>query len=178
MTMRQERAALRTCTKNVTDKDKLFFDCRTCPQFLISKLNERSPLRYPLTEALTFLNPTIAASDKNDAFRKLTQALEIVLTANLLPAITIQNADREYRHLLSDNNVINKMKMYSRKDTRLDDFWMSLLAHHSSTENLELIKLLPILSHVNATLERGFSVNDSILVKNLKQESFLAQRVN
>ncbi|MGH9708867.1 MAG: hypothetical protein ACRD5R_19135 [Candidatus Acidiferrales bacterium] len=38
------------------------------------------------------------------------------------------------------------------------------------------MKLVLMLSHGNATLESGFSVNKSILVENLKEYSLIAQR--
>lgn len=39
------------------------------------------------------------------------------------------------------------------------------------------MKLLSCLSHGNAAVERGFSVNKECLVENLKEDSLVAQRV-
>lgn len=39
------------------------------------------------------------------------------------------------------------------------------------------VKLLSCLSHSNAAVERGFSVNKECLVENLKEDSLVAQRV-
>lgn len=75
-------AALRKCTGN-NDKDVLIFkqDCRTALQFFVSKLMEKSPLKYPLTKALTWLDPHQAT---NDAQKCLTKSLDIILEANLM----------------------------------------------------------------------------------------------
>jgi len=49
---------------------------------------------------------------------------------------------------------------------RLDDF----------TELRSFVKMVLILSHVNAFVEQGFSVNKEILVENLSEISLVAQR--
>jgi len=52
------RAALRKC-KKVSDLELLRFcqKCRTCLMFVVAKLTEKCLFKYPLTQALTFLNP-------------------------------------------------------------------------------------------------------------------------
>ena len=57
---------------------------------------------------------------------------------------------------------------------------MDILSKTDADANQNLravIKMFLILSHGNASLERGFSINKEILVENLKHESLIAQRV-
>jgi len=143
----ETRSALKTC-KGVTDKEVLVFrrDCRTSLQFLVAKIMERFPLKYPLTKALTFLNPdTIASSSRDSVCQLLTEALDIILEANLFPAATIQNADREFRKLISKEGVINQMKSFSRKETRLDDFWMKILEETPPADNFRKVAQLLLI---------------------------------
>ncbi|XP_063245001.1 uncharacterized protein LOC134546246 [Bacillus rossius redtenbacheri] len=171
------RAALRKC-KNASEKDILIFrkECRNVLQFFVSNLLLKSPLKYSLTKALTFLNP-YHISSKDSCVKQLTTALDHLLTANLLPASTVERADREYRFLCSQSNVIEEMKTYSKSETRLDTFWVQLIEGKKEYENLfKVVKLLLILSHGSANIERGFSVNKEILVENLKEPSLIAQR--
>lgn len=100
------------------------------------------------------------------------------MSANLLPPSVLQNADREYKALLSQESVLNDAKSYSRQEKRLDIWWLEIFDQNSATENLkEVVKMFSTLSNGNATLERGFSVIEHILVENLKKDSLIAQLV-
>ena len=46
-----------------------------------------------------------------------------------------------------------------------------------SKELKEVVKLVLMLSHGNATVESGFCVNGDLLVENMNEDSIVAQRV-
>ncbi|XP_043468991.1 uncharacterized protein LOC122503272 [Leptopilina heterotoma] len=173
--------ALQRC-EGTSPKEILLFkqNCRNCLQHLVNKLLERTPLKYPLTEALTCLNPHKIAFCVKEAKKQLRIALDILLKANIFSSALIQNADREYKTLLSDQSIIEQMKLYCRNDSRLDDFWMQTLSIRPDIETKslkEVLKTFFILSHGNATLERGFSVNKEMIIENLKEETLIAHRI-
>ena len=60
-------------------------------------------------------------------------------------------------------------------DEKLGMFNMSCLSHHF--ELREVVKLVVILSHGNACVESGFSANEEMLVENMSEGSFVAQRM-
>lgn len=68
---------------------------------------------------------------------------------------------------------------FQRRYQRLDSFWIELIAH--SRKELphltKFIKKILILLHGNATLERGFSINEKCLNVNQTEKSLVAQRV-
>ena len=47
----------------------------------------------------------------------------------------------------------------------------------SYAELREIVKMLLVLSHGQATVERGFSVNKQMEVENLAEESLVAKRI-
>nr|CAD7453350.1 unnamed protein product [Timema tahoe] len=110
------RSALRKC-QGIKDIDVLLFrqDCRTCLKNVVDKLLERSPLKFPLTEALTFLNPYKIGFNQDEAVQQMTSAMDILVTSNLIPASVAQNADREYKELVSQEkdwikeNALNRI---------------------------------------------------------------------
>ncbi|CAG2058422.1 unnamed protein product [Timema podura] len=117
------RSALRKC-QGIKDIDVLLFrqDCRTCLKNVVDKLLERSPLKFPLTEALTFLNPYKIGFNQDEAMQQMTSAMDILVTSNLIPASVAQNADREYKELVSQEKnqrlkqtVEDKAKAEKRK---------------------------------------------------------------
>ena len=61
--------------------------------------------------------------------------------------------------------------------SRLGDFMVSILSDKEDLAVLyEVIQMVLILSHGNAQVESGFSINGDILSENLQKESVVAQR--
>lgn len=70
------------------------------------------------------------------------------------------------------------MESYSTETCRLDEFWINTVFKKNTEhfgESIKLVKIVCVLSHENAWLERGFSANKKILVRNLKETSLIAQ---
>nr|CAD7578752.1 unnamed protein product [Timema californicum] len=86
------RSALRKC-HGVKDLDVPLFrqDCRTCLKNVVDKLLERSPLKFPLTEALTFLNLYKIGFNQDEAVQQMTSAMAILVTSNLIPGNCLVN---------------------------------------------------------------------------------------
>lgn len=67
---------------------------------------------------------------------------------------------------------------FSPKSERLDEFYHELLANKAEFSQLwETVRLSLVLSHGQASVERGFSVNKEVMVENLKEHSLVAQRI-
>nr|CAD7431290.1 unnamed protein product [Timema monikensis] len=74
-------------------------DCKTCLQKLCAKLLERSPLKYKLTKAISFLDPTVAVL-KSTRSERLKSTLEIVLANNWITGVAADLVDRQYKDSL------------------------------------------------------------------------------
>jgi hypothetical protein len=62
-------------------------------------------------------------------------------------------------------------------DDRLDNFYARLLQSEEKYKELwHIVQLVLILSHGNADVEIGFSINGDMLVENLQEQSLVAQR--
>lgn len=60
----------------------------------------------------------------------------------------------------------------------MDEFYHELLANKAEFSQLwETVRLSLVLSHGQASVERGFSVNKEVRVENLKEHSLVAQRI-
>ena len=82
---------------------------------------------------------------------------------------------------LSVNEVVpansTTFKDFNPDNERLDTF-LAVDLKCTQYEKLWMVtKKLLILSHVQATVEHGFSINSHVAVKNLKEESLVAQRI-
>ena len=66
------------------------------------------------------------------------------------------------------------MKAFTR-DLRIDTLYMELLKTH--IELREVAKIILILSHGNARVEAGVSVNEDMLSENMFEEALVAHRI-
>ena len=82
--------------------------------------------------------------------------------------------EASYKLLIANSDVKNQIKEFNM-DEKLGMFNMSCLSHH--VELREVVKLVVILSHGNACVESGFSANEEMLVENMSESSFVAQRM-
>ena len=108
----------------------------------------------------------------------MTSCLEHLVAIKRLPGSKADLIKVEYSDVCANVHVQNAFKAYDRTETRLDKFWRDAcsLVHKPCENLLVLANLVCIFSHGNAILERGFSVNDQLLVENLSEESLVAQR--
>lgn len=172
------KAAFKKCT-NVSNKDFHLFrtQCLVFMKSIVIKLLEKSPLAYSFTRSMSCLDPQILASNEALANTRLSSALTHLTGLNRISGDKADAILREYKSLISQNVVKQKIKEFN-KEERLDHFWVKLIDSRSGYANLlSFIKLICILFHGNASLERGFSVNSACLVENLMQDSLVGQRV-
>ena len=70
-----------------------------------------------------------------------------------------------------------EFKEFGMYKSRVDDFMVSILSDKEDLAVLyEVIQMVLILSHGNAQVESGFSINGDILFEHLQEESVVAQR--
>ena len=66
----------------------------------------------------------------------------------------------------------------TENENRIDVLLYECMAENSSYSNLwSIVRILLLLSHGQATVERGFSVNKEVESQNLAEETFTAQRL-
>jgi len=70
-----------------------------------------------------------------------------------------------------------KFADFSRSRDRLDSFYYDILGQDPAyAELFAVFRLVLTLSHGNASVESGFSINEDMLVENLHEDSLVAQR--
>jgi len=63
-------------------------------------------------------------------------------------------------------------------EVHLDKFYSDLLANNVNRQHLwTVVKLVLVLSHGNASVERGFSVNKELLIENMLEETVVSQMI-
>lgn len=84
----------------------------------------------------------------------------------------------EFGHFFDHNlmSASDSFRKFSPQSDRLDEFYHDLLSNKAEFRHLwEAIRLVLILSHGQASVERVFSINKEMMVENLKEHSLIAQ---
>ena len=74
--------------------------------------------------------------------------------------------------------TLNHLEYLLPRKNRLDELMYSTLADRKEFSELwAVVQILLLLSHGQATVERGFSVNKNVTTENLSKESLMAERL-
>ena len=89
-------------------------------------------------------------------------------------------AEKEYKKFLY--TVVKENKAFflefDKSKDMLEEFFMRYLSDTVRFNNFMLIvKMVLTLSHGQADVERGFSLNDKLLVENIQEQSLISQRI-
>ena len=148
---------------------------------MVKKMKEKSPATYPLVRMMTSLDPRrISKEDKKkDNVKKFTSCLSIMSESNWIREDEVDRIVSQYKHFL--DAVVEEhhesFKNFKPEEERLDQ----LLSHHLQgvkeyRELWHVVRQLLLLSHGQATVERGFSVNKEASSDNISQLSLVARR--
>ena len=147
---------------------------------MVSKLVERSPLNYKIVAAVSALDPSYIISGKVNAEKKFKNLVKILYERDLITFIVADNAKLQFCSLSSAAHLkLNeRFENFSENDSRPDDFYYDVIGQDKSYKDpWFVIKIVLIFSHGQASVESGFSINSSIIVENLHEESLVAQRL-
>lgn len=160
---------------SMSDLQQLRFrqDCKVFVKGTVDKIIERSPLKYPLTRAASSLSPSVICRSKKLAEQRMGQLVQQLYDSGHIKAKSADQAKIQFTRCLTTANF----STFNRSADRLDDFYTRHIGENCDFKDLfSVVKLVLILSHGNAFVESGFSVNDDLLVSNLHEESIIAQR--
>ncbi|XP_069109872.1 uncharacterized protein [Argopecten irradians] len=153
--------------------------CRKCLCSLIEKLLEKSPLYYSATRQLSCLSPLQMASDPHGCTENMRKLIMSLHNKNRISDRECDACLSQFKVFLCEIPVIGKevFENFDPYSSRLDEFLSVHLDKQQYKELFEVVKLLLILSHGQATVERGFSINKKLEVENMKEHTLVAQRL-
>ncbi|KAF4109693.1 uncharacterized protein LOC131545972 [Onychostoma macrolepis] len=135
-------------------------------------MQDKSLLKYTVVRQVACLDPTNMFSDPNLCQERMKRLVHRFLQAHQLPG-GISAGDiivQQFGNFLSLEAKSESLK------TRLDVFQHGLLCQ-SYPELWTFCKKLLLLSHGQATVERGFSVNKEVEADNMQEDTVVAQRM-
>ena len=182
---RRELTSLSKANK-ITALEVLEFE-KQCKLFLLratEKMLEKCPLKYRIVRCLKCLNPQQIAASLTQSVKLFEKLLHCLIDANRVKEADADNLKREYQLFLTNAvhghpQTLLKFKNYDKlTDERIDSLLATMMKDIPAYAKLwELVKCLLVLSHGQAGVERGFSVNKELMQFNFKERSIVALRV-
>jgi hypothetical protein len=141
------------------------------------KVLQKSPIISPLVRHLCFLDPNRILQSPDDCRRKLSSVLNLLVKSGRIIEARCDAVLREFDQMIEGKTREN-LSNFSRKTMRLDEFYHEILSQERNFSNLWFCtKLVLCLSHGQAGVERGFSINRQIETENLSKKNLVAQRI-
>ena len=113
---------------------------------------------------------------------KMETVINCYMKAEILPAEECDVILQEYTKLLTDIRSNEKLYLrfqkYDRITNSLDTFYVSVIGHNDKYKNLEhfLTAFFFCLSHGQARVESGFSINNDVMKQNMKEKAVIVHR--
>ena len=155
-------------------------ECEVMLQTTVSKMQEWSPLKYNLARKLVSMDPRLMVSNPDNATKMFQQVLQILIENRWKTAEEAGTVLGQYRKFVFNAKKYHtaKFSSFESAEDRLDSFLSEILQVQVEYQDLWLtVQLLLTLSHGQATVERGFSVNKEVLTPNLQEISLQAIRL-
>ena len=177
------RRSLKSVTDNKTISELAVLTFKTEYMQLLSamtaKLIERCPLKYPLVTYLSSLNPPKMISSASDVTAKFEKILQILLNGNWRSAGECNELLSKYKAFLVQMKQDHAVDFwdFTPDSRRLDTFLGNYMQDHIEFAKLwDIFKMLLTISHGQASVERGYSVNKDMLFENLHEKTVVALR--
>ena len=147
---------------------------------LIEKLKERSPLSYGVVRNAVCFVPSEMVNHGSTSELIAKNLIQKLYDLKLLSSQEAGKAKQEYQAFLTSVAVTDQDKFlsYDMDKNRLDSFLSGYMKGVAKFANLwKVCKIIFTLSHGQADIERGFSVNKELLIEDMKQKSLVSQRI-
>ena len=140
------------------------------------KLMEKTPISYTFARDVTCLDPSVFLNDT--AKTRFRSVLSKLVETKHIKARDCDRLIWKFDEFQEKAKLETTCSEFKPQENRLDCMIFKLIGKDPEYEALwEVFKLLLILSHGQASVERGFSVNRQIMVENMKEHSFIGQRL-
>ena len=168
-------------SKKLTDRQVMEFrmQCKSWLKATVQKLCHKTAVQYQLARNLQFLDPR-NIGDKDLNRTRLKAVLQLLVHSNRVSESAVDEILREHSVYVDDmvTSKSDSFRNFNPSHTRLDTFMYDTMANNDSYSKLwKIVRMLLVLSHGQASVERGFSVNRQTEVENMHEETFVARRL-
>ena len=166
--------------KAVTDGEifNLKMDFKNAVIHILRKLMDKSPITYSLVRQLDCLSPAFMTKNKDSCLNKMKLVLSILCELNQLCQNDCDEILPQFKNFLNEA-LSENFSLFSNFEYHkgIDSLLINTMNVKKYEKLWSVVKNLLLLSHGQASVERGFSVNKRIVVENMKEHSYISQRL-
>ena len=169
-------------THKISDLQILEFkgQCLNIYKTVCSKLQDKCPLKYTLPWKLVSLNPKVMVQQLGSAVNAFETVLNKLADNEWIQADQPEVILSQFRRFAQESKRQKEQEFltYDPKEIWLDQFYLKQLDDKDEYKDLwKIIKILLTISHGQAAVERGFSVNKDSMKDNLQETSLVSRRI-
>lgn len=169
-------------SKNISDQNRHVFrlECRDMLVAILQKIMSKAPINRSLVRSLSWLDPRLLPKISESEIVRRIDNLDVTLR-HMVDARKMQPSQcdavrTEYRAAcenIAGGGSTAEYENFSPSVHRLDKLLFPVLGTNAKYASLwSLVKQILILSHGQATVERGFSINKETATDNLSEKKF------
>ena len=144
---------------------------RTFLVSMLGKLFERNPICPSVV-----LDPNVLFNNEKDGLvKRFRIMLKSIIKLAIMPAHKAEKALKDFKAFV--DLMKSSPHTFSEKSDRLDDYYFSQFNITKHEELSFVVRLVLTLSHGQATVERGFNLNKSLLKTNMTPETIISKRI-
>lgn len=142
-------------------------------------LVEKSPVKVAFVRNTRCFIPALLIESPETSEARYKRVLESLVACQHISGKFADEAKNQFPKLLEiAKEHGEEFLAFDSANDRLDSFYWRYITGMKSVDKLaEVLKMILTLSHGQAAVERGFSVNKSLLVENLSTLSLISQRI-
>ena len=146
---------------------------------MLQKFLTKCPASYSLVRNLSALNPREMASDVDHCISRFKKVVTQLVSVRRIKESDCDAIIQEYTSFLDNIPAFGSEKFsnFNFSTDRLDELFTTYMNTDPYQKLFKVVQLLLVLSHGQASVERGFSVNKELEVENLANQSLVAQRL-
>ena len=170
------KEALASSDVSMLQKHTFHEECLQMLSALVAKIQERCPLKHSFVRALKALDPIVMNLDPISVKTSFSNVTRKLVSTKIRTAAQCDLAERQYSQMLRCKK--EELNQFNQKTQRLDQFYYNLLKGKEEFQELwQIVERILVLSHGQAKVERGFSVNEDMLLPNMKKETLVGMRL-
>ena len=145
----------------------------------LKKIFERSPIGSVVVRNSNIFNPIVMANTTEVLRSQFKVLLTHFIKLKIMPASDGDKSMSQFSDFIGHELKLNddKFRNFDRNKVRLDDFFFNIIGVQKYDKFAFIIKVILTVSHGQAAIERGFSLNKTILDVNMKKESIVARKI-
>ena len=145
----------------------------------LKKIFERSPIGSVVVRNSNIFNPIVMANTTEVLRSQFKVLLTHFIELKIMPASDGDKSMSQFSDFIGHKLKLNddKFRNFDRNKVCLNDFFFNIIGVQKYDKFAFIIKVILTISHGQAAIERGFSLNKTILDVNMKKESIVARKL-